>query len=134
MVLFLRAVGVYTLSSPRASPSPRAVHGSLPMAVIFSAPPQPHGSPPQWPPNLGFKSLWPIFLCSPISDSSHTRLHMPELISFQLYWAAIMSLGRCGPMSWSQSSLSSHADAVMQGTRPPPQLHLGGEVTSIPLA
>ena len=26
-------------------------------------------------------------------------------IFFQLYWAAIVSLGRCGPMAWSQSCL-----------------------------
>ena len=33
-------------------------------------------------------------------------------IFFQLYWAAIVSPGRCGPMAWSQSSPSSHAAPV----------------------
>ncbi|KAF6109652.1 hypothetical protein HJG60_010890 [Phyllostomus discolor] len=32
--------------------------------------------------------------------------------------AAIMGLSRCGPMSWSQSSLSSHAGTVTWGTCP----------------
>ncbi|KAF6073446.1 hypothetical protein HJG60_009570 [Phyllostomus discolor] len=90
------------------------------------------GSPPQWPPNLGFKSPRPIFLCSLISNSSHTRLHMPELVSFQLYWAAIMSLGRRGPMSWSQSSLSSHPGAVTQGTCPPPSYIWVGKLLPFP--
>ena len=35
---------------------------------------------------------------------------------FQLYWAAIVSLGRCGPMAWSQSSPSSHAGPVTRGS------------------
>ena len=34
----------------------------------------------------------------------------------QLYWAAIVSLGRCGPMAWSQSSPSSHAGPVTKGS------------------
>ena len=33
-------------------------------------------------------------------------------VFFQLYWAAIVSLGRCGPMAWSQSSPRSHAGPV----------------------
>ena len=35
---------------------------------------------------------------------------------FQLYWAAIVSLGRCGPMVWSQSSPSSQAGPVTRGS------------------
>ena len=42
---------------------------------------------------------------------------------FQLYWAAIVSLGRCGPMARSQSSPSSHAGPVTRGVAS--QLHLG---------
>ena len=37
-------------------------------------------------------------------------------VFFQLYWAAIVSLGRCGPMAWSQSSPSSHAGPVTRGS------------------
>ena len=37
-------------------------------------------------------------------------------VFFQLYWAAIVSLGRCGPMGWSQSSPRSHTGAVTRGS------------------
>ena len=37
-------------------------------------------------------------------------------VFFQLYWAAIVSLGRCGPMAWSQSSLSSPTGPVTRGS------------------
>ena len=36
-------------------------------------------------------------------------------IFFQLYWAAIVSPGRCGPVVWSQSSPSSHVVSVTGG-------------------
>ena len=53
-------------------------------------------------------------------------------VFFQLYWAAIVSLGRCGPMAWSQSSPSSHAGPVTRGScfPVPPWV----EVTPISLA
>ena len=35
---------------------------------------------------------------------------------FQLYWAAIVSPGRCGPVAWSQTSPSSHAGPVTRGS------------------
>ena len=44
-------------------------------------------------------------------------------VFFQLYWAAIVSLDRDGPMAWSQSSPSSHARN--QGELPPSYI-LGG--------
>ena len=44
-------------------------------------------------------------------------------VFFQLYWAAVVSLGRCGPMAWSQSSPSSHTGSVTRGVAS--QLHLG---------
>ena len=37
-------------------------------------------------------------------------------VFFQFYWAAIVSLGRCSPMAWSQSSPSSHAGTVTWGS------------------
>ena len=37
-------------------------------------------------------------------------------VFFQLFWAAIVSLGRCGPMAWSQSSPSSQAGPVTRGS------------------
>ena len=36
-------------------------------------------------------------------------------VFFQLYWAAIVSLGRYGPMVWSQSSPSFHSGSVTRG-------------------
>ncbi|KAF6090830.1 hypothetical protein HJG60_012212 [Phyllostomus discolor] len=48
---------------------------------------------------------------------SVTPASIPVL--FQVHWAAIMNLGRGGPMLWSQSSPSSHAGAVTRGTCPP---------------
>ena len=51
---------------------------------------------------------------------------------FFLFWAAIVSLGRCGPMAWSQSSPSFHADSVTRGSCFPVTSWV--EVTPIPLA
>ena len=53
-------------------------------------------------------------------------------VFFQLFWAAIVSLGRCGPVAWSQSSSSSHAGAITRGICLPVTFWV--EVTSIPLA
>ena len=53
-------------------------------------------------------------------------------VFFQLYWAAIVSLGRCGPVAWSQSSPSSHAGAVARGSCFPVPSSV--EFASIPLA
>ena len=53
-------------------------------------------------------------------------------VFFQLYWAAVVSLGRCGPMAGSQSSPSSHAGAVTRGSCLPVTSWV--EVTPIPLA
>ena len=53
-------------------------------------------------------------------------------IFFQLYWAATVSLGRCGPMTWSQSSSSSHAGSVIRGSCFPVTYQV--EVTPISLA
>ena len=53
-------------------------------------------------------------------------------VFFQLYWAAIVSLGRCGPMAWSQSSPRSHAGPVTRGSCFPVPSWV--EVTPISLA
>ena len=53
-------------------------------------------------------------------------------VSFQLYWAAIVSLGRYGPMAWSQFSPSSHTGSVTRGSCFPVTSWV--EVTPIPLA
>ena len=80
------------------------------------SPPNPHGP----------LSLW--LLCLGLNPSAHLPLQphfrlllqsaIPDSIPvfFQLYWAAIVSLGRCGPMAWRQSSPSSHAGPVTRGS------------------
>ena len=92
----------------------------------LSSPPKPHGplsspSEPRGPPSLrlpclGLKPtaslpLQPHFQPLP---QSVTPASIP--IFSQLYWAAIVSLGRCGLMAWSQSSPSSHTGAVTRGS------------------
>ena len=67
---------------------------------------------------------------SPFSDSAH---NWPQLLFFsQLYWAAMVSPGRCGPVVWRQSSLNSHAGSVTRGSCLPVTSWV--EVTPIPLA
>ena len=78
------------------------------------------------PQNLVVLSLW--LLCLGLNPSTHLPLqpHFRLLLQsatpasipvfFQLFWAAIVSLGRCGPMAWSQSSPSSHAGPVTRGS------------------
>ena len=51
-------------------------------------------------------------------------------VYFQHYWAAIVSLGRCGPLAWSQSSPSSHTGPVTRGSYLPVMSWM--EVTPIP--
>ena len=87
-----------------------------------------------WLLHLGFKSQR--------QSSSAAPFLSPPTISYTcqlsrihpLYWAAIVSLGRCGPMAWSQSSPSSHtgAGSVTRGSCL--LVTSWVEVTSIPLA
>ena len=79
-----------------------------------------------------FKSQCPSSFAAPFPTPptvSYTCQH-PRILP--AYWAAIVSLGRCGPMAWSQSSPSSHAGAVTRGScfPVPPWV----EVTPISLA
>ena len=53
-------------------------------------------------------------------------------VFFQLFWAAIVSPGRRGPVVWSQSSPSSYAGSVTRGSCLPVTSWV--EVTPIPLA
>ena len=69
-----------------------------------------------WLPHLGLNPSAHLPL------QAHFRLFLQSVtpastpIFFQLYWAAIVSPGRCGPMAWSQSSPSSHAGPVTRGS------------------
>ena len=51
---------------------------------------------------------------------------------FQLYWAAIVSPGRCGPVVWSQSSPSSYTGSVTRGSWLSPSYILGGSHSHSP--
>ena len=70
-----------------------------------------------------FKSQRPSSSAAPFSTLPTISYTCQHSLFFQLYWAAIVSRGRCGPMAWSQSSPSSHAGAVTEGVAS--QLHLG---------
>ena len=107
----------------RSTPKP---HGPL------ASPPKPHG-PPSSPSKLHASLLlrnhvvsfsmaaMPRFKSQCQSSSAAPFLTPPTIsytcqhsLFFQLYWAAIVSPGRCGPMAWSQSSPSSHTGLCNQ--------------------
>ena len=70
-----------------------------------------------------FKCQHPSSFAAPFPTPPTISYTCQHPLFFQLYWAAIVSLGRCGPMARSQSSPSSHAGPVTRGVAS--QLHLG---------
>ena len=106
--------------------SPSEPRGPLPF------PSEPHGLLSLWLPRLGLNPSAHLPL------QPHFRLLLQSVtpasipIFFQLYWAAILSPGRCGPMAWSQSSPSSNAGPVTRGSCFPVPSWV--EVTPISLA
>ena len=114
----------------------KALWSSLP------SPPKPHGplySLHQsyvvlslvWLPHLGLNPctnlpLQPYFQLLP---QSATPASIP--IFFQLFWAAVVSLGRHGPVAWSKSSPRSHAGCCNQGELLPSYI-LGGSHSHLP--
>ena len=102
----------------------RVVYSFLPQNLVVL--------PLLWLPRLGLNPsthlpLQPHFR---LLLQSATPASIP--VFFQLYWAAIVSLGRCGPMAWSQSSPRSHAGPVTRGSCFPDPSWV--EVTPISLA
>ena len=77
----------------------------------------------------GFKSQCQSSSASPFLTPPAISYTCQHSLFFQLYWVAIVSLGRCGPMAWSQSSPSSHTGSVTRGSC---LLTSWVEVTSIP--
>ena len=75
--------------------------------VLFLFPSEPRGSLLLWLLHLGLnpRAHLPLQPHFRLLLQSATPASIP--IFFQLYWAAIVSLGRCGPIAWSQSSPSS---------------------------
>ena len=106
----------------RSTPKP---HGPL------SSPPKPHGLP-STAAMPGFKSQRQSSSAAPFPTPSTISYPCQHSLFFQLYWAVIVSLGRCGPMAWSQSSPSSHAGPVTRGSCFPVTSWV--QVTPIPLS
>ena len=119
--------------------------------VMWFSPPTPRGphstkaswfSPPTLPKLCGrlsgmaatprFKSQCPSSSAAPFLTPPTISYTCQHSLFFKLCWAAIVSLGRCGPMAWSQSSPSSHTGTVTGGSCHPVPSWV--EVTSIPLA
>ena len=133
----LSRVAKRSIPKPRGPlPCPSEPHGTLlfyfrtTWTFIYLLASEPHGSP------IYFRAAWSTlsllwsrvvyyFLQSRMV-SSFLPQHLVVLpqsaipasipVFFQLYWAAIVSLGRCGPMAWSQSSPSFHAGPVTRGS------------------
>ena len=132
LALFLSPQNLVVFSSFTSEP-----HGPLSIyllqnLVVLPFTSEPCGLLSLWLPRLGLNSsahlpLQPHFR---LLLQSATPASIP--VFFQLYWAAIVSLGRCGPMAWSQSSLSSHAGPVTRGSCFPVPSWV--EVTPISLA
>ena len=86
----------------------RVVYSFLPQNLVVL--------PLLWLPRLGLNPSAHLPL------QPHVRLLLQSVtpasipVFFQLYWAAIVSLGRCGPMAWSQSSPRSHTGPVTRGS------------------
>ena len=93
---------------------------------------QSHVSFPGMAATRGFKSQCQSSSAAPFPTPPTICYTCQHSLFSQLYWAVIVSLGRCGPMAWSQSSPSSHAGAVTKESCLPVTSWM--EVTSIPLA
>ena len=123
----LSSVAKRSTSKPRGS----LLFTSEPHGPL-SFPPEPRGPPSLWLPRLSLNPSAHLPL------QPHFRLLLQSVtpasipIFFQLYWAAILSPGRCGPMAWSQSSPSSYAGPVTRGSCPPVPSWV--EFAPIPLA
>ena len=118
--LLQKCVVLFPISEPRGPlPFPSEPCGSLlftpePCGPLFTS--EPHGLPFLWLPGLSLNPSAHLPL------QPHFRLLLQSVtpasipVFFQLYWVAVVSLGRCGPMAWSLSSPSSHAGPVTRGS------------------
>ena len=74
----------------------------------------------------GFKSQRQSSSAAPFPTPPTIGHSCQHSLFFQLYWAAIVSPGRCGPVVWSQSSPSSYTGSVTRGSWLSPSYILGG--------
>ena len=109
------------LPKPRGKKKhPRAIWSSLftpsEPSVPLLATSEPRDPLLLWLPHLGLNpsAHLPVQSHFQLLLQSVTPASIPLFL--QLYWAAIVSLGRCGPMAWSQSSPSSHTGPVTRGS------------------
>ena len=105
----------------------------LPAPSAVSPPWGPHSAKAAWfSPGMavapGFKSQHQSSSIAPFPTLPTISYTASIPVLFQLYWAAILSPGRCGPMAWSQFSPSSRASAVtgLGGGALPPGYILDG--------
>ena len=114
----------------RSNPKPHGSDSSP--SCRIPTPPKPRGPLLVWLPCLGLNpsTSLPLQLHFWLLLQSVTPASIP--VFFPLYWAARVSLGKCGPMAWSQHSPSCHAGAVTRGSCLPVTSWV--EVTPIPLA
>ena len=144
LALFLSPENLMVLSSFTSEPTWTSIYllasephawfslfTSEPHGLLLS-PPKPCGPPPSMAAAPRFKSQHPSSFAAPFPTPPTISYTASIPLFFQLYWAAIVSLGRCGPMAWSQSSPCSHAGAVTRGSCFP--VPSGVEVTPISLA
>ena len=73
----------------------------------------------------GFKSSCQSSSAAPFQNPPKISYTFQHPCILPAYWAAIVSLGRCGPMVWSQSSLSAQVTVTGWGELPPSYI-LGG--------
>ena len=78
--------------------------------------PKPCDSPLGMAAAPGFKSQRQSSSAAPFPTPPTISYTCQHSLFFQLYWAAIVTLGRCGPMAWSQSSPTSHTGAITRGS------------------
>ena len=68
-----------------------------------------------WLLHLGLNSSTSLPLQPHFSLLPQLAIHVSILVFFQLFWAAIVNPGRCGPVAWSQSSPTSYTGSVTRG-------------------
>ena len=90
--------------------SPPKAHGPP------ASPSEPHGPLSSTAAMPGFKSHLHSSSGAPFLTPATVSYSCQHSFFFKLDWAAIVSLGRCGPMAWSQSSPSSYAGPVTRGS------------------
>ena len=126
LALFLSSQNLVVLSSFTSEPhGPLSIYllqnlvvlpfTSEPHGLLLSHP-KPCGPPPSMAAVPRFKSQHPSSFAAPFPTPPTISYTCQHSLFFQLYWAAIVSLGRCDPMAWSQSSPSSHVGSVTRGS------------------